>query len=190
MPRQQLLEDPKEQYSPRVSRTMNSGSQDRKILTRGKEQPSSLHGKNRLHVPCRLIPERGRLRQIMVLDKPLSSDAMWDAMRDLHSLCARDLSVIHFPGLEPFEGACPVVSFLRCYISGAVSLRSFCNFDADLCIPLRDQKFRDFLLRSHSSTKSVDLVKLTMCEGMLSHQCTLQLGCPYQRSLVMTSLNT
>jgi hypothetical protein len=59
-------------------------------------------------VLCRLMPERGRLRQIVVSDKPLSSDGMWDAMRDLHSLCARDLSIIYFPGLEPFEGACQV----------------------------------------------------------------------------------
>jgi len=78
------------------------------ILTRGKEQPSSLHRDDRLHVLCRLMPERGRLRQIVVSDEPLSSDAMWDAMQDLHSLCARDLSIIYFPGFEPFEGACPV----------------------------------------------------------------------------------
>src|SRR2546423_1435372 len=72
----------------------------------------------------------------------------------------------------------------------AVSLRSFCNFNVDLCVPLRDQSFRDVLLRSHSGTKYVDLVKLTMSEGMLSHQCTPQLGCQSQRALVMASLST
>ena len=81
---------------------------DWKILTRGKEQPSSLHQEDRLHALCRLMPERGRLRQIVVSDELLSSGAMWDAMQDLRSLCARDLSIIYFPGLEPFEGACPV----------------------------------------------------------------------------------
>jgi hypothetical protein len=86
---------------------------DWKILTRGKEQPSSLHQDDRLDALCRIMPERGRLRQIVVSDKPLSSDAMWDAMRDLHSLCTRDLSIIYFPGFEPVEGACPVECCLQ-----------------------------------------------------------------------------
>ena len=80
---------------------------DLKILTRGKEQLSGLLRDDRLQILCRLFPERGRLRQIVVSDKPLSPDAMWDAMRDLYCLCTRDLSIIYLPGLEPFEDACP-----------------------------------------------------------------------------------
>jgi hypothetical protein len=82
-------------------------SRDWKILTRGKELPSGLNKNDRLQVLCRLIPERGRLRQIVVADKPLSPEGMWDAMQDIYSLLTRDLLVIYLPGLEPFEGACP-----------------------------------------------------------------------------------
>jgi hypothetical protein len=56
-----------------------------------------------VHVICRLIPERGRLRQIVVSDKPLSSNAMWHALQDLQSLCAKDLSVFYYPGLEQWR---------------------------------------------------------------------------------------
>ncbi|KAL2440885.1 hypothetical protein ABEF95_008226 [Exophiala dermatitidis] len=80
---------------------------DWKILTRGKEQPGDICKTDLAGRLC-LIPERGRLAQRMASDEPLSPDAMWDAMRDLHALCIRDFSVLYLPGLEPVDGACPV----------------------------------------------------------------------------------
>ena len=81
---------------------------DWKILTRGKERPHDLCRTELVDNLYLLIPERGRLAQRMASDEPLSSNAMWDAMRDLHSLCRRDLSVLYLPGHEPLDGCCPV----------------------------------------------------------------------------------
>lgn len=81
---------------------------DWKILTRGKEQPHDLCRTDLVDSLCLLIPERGRLAQRMASDEPLSPGAMWDAMRDLHSLCSRDLSVLYLPGHEPLDGSCPI----------------------------------------------------------------------------------
>ncbi|MCJ1426427.1 hypothetical protein MMC29_004330 [Sticta canariensis] len=81
---------------------------DWKVLTRGKEQPRDLCTTDLVHNLCLLIPERGRLAQLMASDEPLSPGAMWDAMRDLHSLCSRDFSVLYLPGHEPLDGSCPV----------------------------------------------------------------------------------
>jgi len=71
-------------------------SRDWKILTRGKELPSGLNKNDRLHVLCRLIRERGRLRQIVVADTPLSPEEIWDAMQEVYLLFTRDLLVRGF----------------------------------------------------------------------------------------------
>lgn len=57
--------------------------------------------------PVPSLPERGRLRQIVVEDKPLSPEGMWNALQDVYFLFTRDLLVIYLPRLGPFEGACP-----------------------------------------------------------------------------------
>ena len=98
-------------YRKTLRRYQEQWVQDRrdwKILTRGKEQPSGLCKTDLVQNLCLLVPERGRLALIMASDEPLSPAATWQAMLDLHSLCNRDLSVLYLPGLEPFEGACPV----------------------------------------------------------------------------------
>jgi hypothetical protein len=81
---------------------------DWKILTRGKERPNDHCKTDLVQNLCLLIPERGRLALIMASDEPMSPAATWQAMLDLYSLSTRDLSVLYLPGLEPFEGACPV----------------------------------------------------------------------------------
>jgi hypothetical protein len=98
-------------YRKTLRRYQKQWVQDRrdwKIVTRGKEQPRGLCKTDLVQNLCLLIPERGRLALIMASDDPLSPAATWQAMQDLHSLCTRDLSVLYLPGLEPFEGACPV----------------------------------------------------------------------------------
>jgi len=85
--------------------------QDRRkriILTRGKDQPSRPDKTDIVQSIYLIIPERARLARITASDETLSVDAMWNAMQDLYSLCTRDSSVLYLPGLEPFEGACPV----------------------------------------------------------------------------------
>ena len=98
-------------YRKTLRRYQEQWIQDRldgKILTRGKEQLSSLCKTDLVQNLCLLIPERGRLALIMAPDEPLSPAATWQATPDLHPLCTRDLSVLFLAGLEPFNGACPV----------------------------------------------------------------------------------
>ncbi|KIW99701.1 uncharacterized protein Z518_11114 [Rhinocladiella mackenziei CBS 650.93] len=83
---------------------------DWKILTNGQERPNDPSNTDLVQHLSLLIPERGRLAQWMCQDEPLSPESMWQAMRDLHSLCTRDLTVLYLPGLNPREGRCPVKS--------------------------------------------------------------------------------
>jgi hypothetical protein len=82
---------------------------DWKIQTRGAERPNDPCKTDLVESLCLLIPERGRLACAMTQDKPLSSDSLWRAMRDLQSLCTRDLTVLYLQGLEPRDGSCPVM---------------------------------------------------------------------------------
>ncbi len=81
---------------------------DWKIVTRGKKRAQDPDRTDRAQILCLLFPERARLTQRMVSDKPLTPEARWLAMEDLHALCARDSSVLYLPGNQPIGGACPV----------------------------------------------------------------------------------
>ena len=81
---------------------------DWKILTRGKERSGDTYKTDLVQSLCLLIPERGRLAQVMASDEPLAPPVMWLAMQDLYSLCTRDLTILYLPGHEPLDNACPV----------------------------------------------------------------------------------
>lgn len=83
---------------------------DWKILTGGKKQAHDSNDADLVRHLCLLIPERGRLAQRMSQDEPLSPHSMWQAVRDLYSLCIRDFTVLYLPGLDPLEGRCHVKS--------------------------------------------------------------------------------
>lgn len=83
---------------------------DWKILTGGKKQAHDPNDADLVRHLCPLIAERGRLAQRMSQDEPLSPHSMWQAIRDLYSLCIRDFTVLYLPGLDPLEGRCHVRS--------------------------------------------------------------------------------
>jgi Protein of unknown function (DUF3435) len=81
---------------------------DWKIKTRGEEaakNPSKTDFVRDLSV---WMPERERLAKRIASDRPLTSDEMWLAMRDLYSLCAKDQIVLYLPQVTPVDEACPV----------------------------------------------------------------------------------
>ena len=86
---------------------------DWKVLTRGKEVAKD-HSKTELAQSVYIFfPERGRVAGKMASPHPMTSDEMWDALRDLQSLCSQDSDVHYLPGTRPVNGACPVQNCLR-----------------------------------------------------------------------------
>lgn len=81
---------------------------DWKILTRGKEVVQDKSKTEMARSIYKLFPERGRLAQKMAYTSPLTTDEMWAALRDLHTLCLREPEVLYLPGSHPIDGACPV----------------------------------------------------------------------------------
>lgn len=81
---------------------------DWKILTRGKEVAEDNSKTELAQSIHKLFPERGRLAEKMASTSPLTTDEMWAALRDLHTLCLREPNVLYLPGSRPVDGACPV----------------------------------------------------------------------------------
>jgi hypothetical protein len=81
---------------------------DWKVLTRGKEVVQDNSKTELAQSIYKLFPERGRLAQKMACTSPLTTDEMWAALRDLHTLCLREPKVLYLPGSHPIDGACPV----------------------------------------------------------------------------------
>lgn len=81
---------------------------DWKILTRGKEVAEDNSKTELAQSIYKLFPERGRLAEKMASTSPLTTDEMWAALRDLHTLCLREPNVLYLPGSRPVDGACPV----------------------------------------------------------------------------------
>lgn len=79
-----------------------------KIITRGKESPEDVIKTDFVQNLGLMMPERGRLAEMMATDRPLKQEEMRQAMQDLYSLCIRDFTVLYRPGEEPIDGACPV----------------------------------------------------------------------------------
>ncbi|KIW99637.1 uncharacterized protein Z518_11050 [Rhinocladiella mackenziei CBS 650.93] len=78
------------------------------VLTRGNVVPQDNSKMELAQTIYKLFPERGRLAQAMASLYPLTTDKMWDALRDVQSLCLQDSDVLYLPGLRPVDGACPV----------------------------------------------------------------------------------
>ncbi|KAI9766403.1 MAG: hypothetical protein M1839_004907 [Geoglossum umbratile] len=55
-----------------------------------------------------IIPERGRLTEMMISDKIISKPERKRAVTDLYSFITRDYTVLYRPGEEPIGGACLV----------------------------------------------------------------------------------
>jgi hypothetical protein len=49
----------------------------------------------------------------MATTRPLTSDEMWAALVDLHTLYLQGSDVFYLPGLRPSNGACPVENCQR-----------------------------------------------------------------------------
>lgn len=80
---------------------------DWKVLTRGKEVAKDNSKTELVQSIYLLFPERGRLAKKMASACPLTSDEMWDALRDLYTLCLEDSNVLYLPGSRPMDDACP-----------------------------------------------------------------------------------
>ncbi|KIW11740.1 hypothetical protein PV08_09012 [Exophiala spinifera] len=81
---------------------------DWKILTRGKETAQDNSKTELAQSIYKLFPERGRLADKMTTTRLLTSDEMWAALDDLHTLCLRSSDVFYLPGSRPSNDACPV----------------------------------------------------------------------------------
>lgn len=92
----------------RFQRDWVQNQRDWKILTKGKESARTACTANLFQNLCLLRPERGRLAKMIACDTPLSQADMWQAMRDLYSLCTGEFTVCFLPGHDPIKGACPV----------------------------------------------------------------------------------
>jgi hypothetical protein len=68
-----------------------------KILTRGKVTEQDRSKTDFVENLSLLIPERGRLAEKMVVDRPLEPAKMWQALQDLFSLFVQDLTVLDRP---------------------------------------------------------------------------------------------
>ncbi|KAH0543790.1 hypothetical protein FGG08_001972 [Glutinoglossum americanum] len=95
---------------------------DWKVITRGKEPTENVNKTDLTRSLFLVLPERDRLSTMMASDKPLTEGEMRQAMRDLHSLCVRDYTVLYRPGEEPVDGACPV-KYCRLEMESAESLQ-------------------------------------------------------------------
>jgi hypothetical protein len=80
---------------------------DWKITTRGEQVSNDPSKTDSVRDVSVWMPERERLAKSMA-DRPLTSDEMWLAMRDLYSLCTRGQTVLYLPQVTPVAGACPV----------------------------------------------------------------------------------
>ena len=83
---------------------------DWKIRTQGKDQAEDFTSTELLQALSRIIPERGRLTEMMISDKVVSERERRQAVTDLCSFITRDYTVLYRPGEEPNNGACPVES--------------------------------------------------------------------------------
>ena len=83
------------------------------MLTRGKEMAKDTLKTDMAQTIYILFPERRWLAGKMASPQPLTSDQMWDALQDLHSLCVQDSNVLYLPGSRPIDDSCPVEACRR-----------------------------------------------------------------------------
>jgi hypothetical protein len=81
-----------------------------KILIPGWQQALDSCRNDLFRSICFLVPERGRLAEMMASDEDSSKVATWQAIQDIYSLCIQDSTVIYLPGHKPEKGACPVAT--------------------------------------------------------------------------------
>ena len=81
---------------------------DWKIRTQGKEQAEDFTPTQLVQTLSMIMPERGRLTEMMISDKVISEPERKQAVIDLYSFITRDYTVLYRPGEEPIGGACPV----------------------------------------------------------------------------------
>ncbi|KAI9764363.1 MAG: hypothetical protein M1840_008501 [Geoglossum simile] len=81
---------------------------DWKIRTQGKEQAEDFMPTQLVQTLSMIMPERGRLTEMMISDKVISEPERKQAVIDLYLFITRDYTVLYRPGEEPIGGACPV----------------------------------------------------------------------------------
>jgi len=80
---------------------------DWKIRTQG-EQTEDFTPTELVQALSMIIPERGRLTEMMISDKVVSELERKQAITDIHSFITRDYTVLYRTGEELINGTCPV----------------------------------------------------------------------------------
>ena len=78
------------------------------IQTRGRISQDRSLVIDRAQALFRVMPERGRLADMITSNEPRTRAQRLSAVQDILSLCTRNFEVMYRPAEEPVDGACPV----------------------------------------------------------------------------------
>ena len=81
---------------------------DRKVINRGKEEPTHSENDIRARTQMLIMPEIARIATAMSSNKELSFDEKLLFVEDLQTQCLRDFDVVYLPNESPVQGLCPV----------------------------------------------------------------------------------
>ncbi|KAJ5829188.1 uncharacterized protein N7525_007441 [Penicillium rubens] len=81
---------------------------DRKVINRGKEEPTHSENDIRARAQMLIMPEVARIATAMSSTKELSFDEKLLFVEDLQTQCLRDFDVVYLPNESPVQGLCPV----------------------------------------------------------------------------------
>ncbi|KAJ5268057.1 hypothetical protein N7524_006097 [Penicillium chrysogenum] len=81
---------------------------DRKVINRGKEEPTHSENDIRARTQMLIMPEVARIATAMSSTKELSFDEKLLFVEDLQTQCLRDFDVVYLPNESPVHGLCPV----------------------------------------------------------------------------------
>jgi hypothetical protein len=83
---------------------------DWRVLSGGQKSPDDPEKNACTRALALIMPEIGRLAEIMSSTDPMSFDEKLLFMKDLQKQCSRDFDIIYLPNEAPVNGKCPIAS--------------------------------------------------------------------------------